>query len=79
MKSLPIRIRLSLWYFAMFASAALFLSMMSWWMLHRCVDATEYHELQERAEDVQILLDREGVGSSLKDIQQEFASIQASR
>ncbi|MGC1359948.1 MAG: ATP-binding protein [Silvibacterium sp.] len=75
MKYLPIRIRLSLWYFAMFASAALLLSMMSWWMLHRSVDATVYHDLQERAEDVQILLDHEGANRSVNDLQQKFASI----
>jgi hypothetical protein len=56
MKALPIRVRLSLWYFAMFASAAILLSLTSLWMLRRSVDATEYHELQERAEDVQLVL-----------------------
>ena len=53
MKPLPIRVRLTLWYFAMFASAAVLLSLASLWMLRRSVDAAEYHELQERAEDVQ--------------------------
>jgi sensor domain CHASE-containing protein len=56
MSTLPIRIRLSLWYFAMFASASALLSITSMWMLGRSVDATEYHELQERAEDVQLVL-----------------------
>jgi HAMP domain-containing protein len=53
MKSLPIRVRLTLWYFAMFASAAALLCMASLWMLQRSVDETEYHDLQERADDVQ--------------------------
>lgn len=75
MKSLPIRVRLSLWYFAMFASAACFLCMMSWWMLHRSVDAAEYHEMQERAEDVQILLEHQGANRSLDELRQEFISI----
>lgn len=75
MRPFPIRIRLSLWYFAMFASAALVLSMSAWWMLHRSIDATEYHDLQERAEDVRMLLDHETPNRSLDDIRQEFSSI----
>jgi heavy metal sensor kinase len=57
LKSLPIRLRLTLLYGVVFTSAGLLLSLTSWWMLHRSVDATEYHELQERAEDVQLLLE----------------------
>ena len=75
MKSLPIRIRLTLWYFLMFSTAALLLSLSSWWMLHRTLDATNYHELQERAEDVQLLLAHEPPGQSLAALQQEFDSI----
>ena len=75
MRPLPIRIRLSLWYFAMFASAAFFLSMTSWWMLHRGVDATEYHGLQERVDDVRMLLDHAGPNRGLGDLHQEFAAI----
>ena len=46
MKELPIRVRLSLWYFAMFATAACLLSTASWWMLRRSVDTTEYNDLE---------------------------------
>ena len=75
MKSLPIRTRLSLWYFAMFATAACMLSTASWWMLRRSVDSTEYHDLQERAEDVQLLLAHEDPTRSIEDLRQEFTSI----
>jgi heavy metal sensor kinase len=75
MRSLPIRIRLSLWYFAMFASAAALLSLTSMWMLHRSLDATEYHELQERAEDVQLVLQHEQPNQSLDALQHEFTAI----
>lgn len=75
MRLLPIRIRLSLWYFAMFASAAILLSMTNWWMLHRGVDATEYHGLQERVDDVRMLLDHAGPNRGLDDLHQEFAAI----
>jgi heavy metal sensor kinase len=56
MTNLPIRIRLTLWYFAMFASAATLLCIASLWMLKRSVDQSEYHDLQERVEDVQLVL-----------------------
>jgi heavy metal sensor kinase len=75
MKTLPIRIRLSLWYFAMFASAAALLSGASLWMLYRSVNATEYHDLQERAEDVQLVLEHESEGQSLGELQRDFAAI----
>jgi heavy metal sensor kinase len=75
MKALPIRMRLTLWYFAMFATAACLLSLASWWMLRRSVDATEYHDLQERAEDVQLLLAHEDPNWSIEDLRKEFAAI----
>jgi heavy metal sensor kinase len=74
-KAIPIRIRLSLWYFAMFASAATLLSLTSLWMLRRSVDATEYHDLQERAEDVQLVLSHEDPNESVSALQAHFAAI----
>ena len=75
MKSLPIRVRLSLWYFAMFASAAILLSVTSLWMLRRSMDVTEYQELQERAEDVQLVLQHENPQQSLDALQKDFESV----
>jgi heavy metal sensor kinase len=75
MKALPIRMRLSLWYFAMFATAACLLSIASWWMLRRCVDATEYHDLQERAEDVQLLLAHEDPSRSIEDLRDDLTAV----
>ena len=46
MKPLPIRIRLTLWYSVMFATAALLLSLTSWWMLRRTIDATLRQDFQ---------------------------------
>jgi len=73
MRALPIRLRLSLWYFAMFASAAALLSLASMGMLRRCLDETEYHELQERAEDVQLVLQHQEPDQGLEELQQVFA------
>ncbi len=75
MRALPIRLRLTLWYCAMFAAAAVLLSVSSWWMLRRSLMATEYHELQERAEDVQLLLKQLGPDATLNFQQQKFGEI----
>ena len=77
MKALPIRVRLSLWYFAMFATAACLLSTASWWMLRRSVETTEYNDLKERAEDTQLLLEHEDPSRSLDDLRNDFAAIYA--
>lgn len=75
MTTLPIRLRLTLWYCAMFATAAVLLSVSSWWMLRRSLMATEYHELQERVEDVQLLLRQLGPQAGLELRQQKFDEI----
>ncbi len=75
MNSLPIRIQLTLWYFAMFASAATLLSLASVRMLQRSVDAAEFHELQERADDVRELLSHEGPARSLDQLSADFAAV----
>lgn len=77
MKPLPIRMRLSLWYFILFATAASILSLSSWWMLRRSVHVAEYHELQERAEDVQSLIAHESPSDSIDDMRRKFTSIYA--
>jgi heavy metal sensor kinase len=68
MRPLPIRLRLTLWYGAIFAAAAVLLSLSSWWMLRHILKVTEYNELQERAEDVQLLFQRLGPGASLESL-----------
>jgi len=74
MISLPIRVRLTLWYFAIFASAAVLLNLASLWMLHRSVDTAAYHELQERADDVRELLSHEAPARSLDQLSGDFAT-----
>jgi heavy metal sensor kinase len=59
----------------MFASAAALLSLASLWMLRRSMDAAEYHELQERADDVRELLSREDPARSLDQLSGDFAAI----
>jgi heavy metal sensor kinase len=59
----------------MFAAAAILLSLSSWWMLRRSLAATEYHELQERAEDVQLLLTQLGPAAGTQILQRKFEEI----
>jgi heavy metal sensor kinase len=75
MRSLPIRVRLTLWYFTMFATAAVLLCAASLWMLQRCVNQSEYHELQERAEDVQLVLSHADPALRLQQLSDEFSAI----
>ncbi|MDR3735824.1 MAG: ATP-binding protein [Acidobacteriaceae bacterium] len=75
MRPLPIRIRLAVWYFAMFASAATLLSLVSFWMLQRSLDKIEYHDLQERADDVQVVLSHEAQGRTILQLRIDLAAI----
>ena len=59
----------------MFATASCALSLASWWMLQRSVHAAEYHDLQERAEDVRSLLMHESPYESMESLRTKFASI----
>lgn len=73
MIALPIRLRLTLWYFVMFASAAACLCSVSLWMLRLSADASEYHDLQERAEDVELILQHEPPEPSVERLRAVFA------
>ncbi len=56
MKMLPIRVRMTIWYSLMFATAALLLSLTSWWMLRRTIEATIHQDFQERIDDLRMQL-----------------------
>ena len=60
MKPLPIRLRLAVWYFALFATGALLLSLTSWWMLRHTIETTLRQDLQERTDDIRIQLQHLG-------------------
>ena len=59
----------------MFASAAILLCLASVWMLDRSVDKSEYHELQERAEDVRLVLSHADPAWSTRQLGDELAAI----
>ena len=56
MRPLPIRTRLTLWYFCFFTAAALVLSVTSWFLLRRSLDILTEHELDERLDDIDSVL-----------------------
>jgi signal transduction histidine kinase len=74
MINLPIRLRLTFQYMTLFASAAALLCLASFWMLQRSLDATEYHDLEERAEDVQLILKHDDPARSLDQLRADFAA-----
>ncbi len=75
MKQLPLRLRLTLWYCAIFTAAAVLLSVSSWWMLRVSLASAEYHTLQEHADDVQVLLAELGPGAGRAMTQQKFEEV----
>ena len=79
MRALPIRLRLTSWYFLMFATAGLLLSLTSWWMLRHTLDATIGHDLQERVDDIRVQLSQIGSNTSLHDVQEKFLAIYQER
>jgi signal transduction histidine kinase len=59
----------------MFTSAASLLSLASFWMLERSLDKIEYHDLEERADDVQQVLSHEAQGRNILQLRSALASI----
>ncbi len=75
MKPLPIRIRLTVWYSLMFATAALLLSLTSWWMLRQSIDATIHQDFQERIDDIRMQLHQFALQPSADSMQTRFDAI----
>jgi heavy metal sensor kinase len=57
MKSLPIRIRLTLWYSLAIAATLFSIGAISLWMVHHAIDDLENEELQQRVRGVQRFLE----------------------
>ena len=72
MKSLPIRLRLTLMYFAFFSAASLLLSGASWFLLQGSLDALMRHELDERIDDIEALSSLRSTTSSPEEIRDEL-------
>jgi heavy metal sensor kinase len=72
MKALSIRLRLTLMYFAFFSAAGLLLSVTSWLLLERSLDALMLHELDEREDDIEALLATQGSASGVQEIRNQL-------
>ena len=57
MDRVPLRIRLTLWYSLVFATALIGIGATSLWMVHRAIDDLEKEELQQRVRSVHRFLD----------------------
>jgi heavy metal sensor kinase len=79
MRALPIRLRLTSWYFVMFATAGLLLSLTSWWMLRHTLDATIGQDLQERVDDIRVQLSQIGSNASPHGAQEKLSAIYQER
>jgi heavy metal sensor kinase len=75
MRSLPIRIRLTVLYSIMFASVAVLLSLTNWWMLRHAIDASTHQDLQERVDDIRTQLHEFALQPSKATSQERFDSI----
>jgi heavy metal sensor kinase len=79
MRAFPIRLRLTSWYFVMFATAGILLSLTSWWMLRHALDATIGQDLQERVDDIRVQLSQIGSNSSPQGAQEKLSAIYQGR
>jgi signal transduction histidine kinase len=59
----------------MFASAATLLGLASLWMLERSLDKIEYHDMQERADDVRVVLSHQGQVQNTQQLRDVLAII----
>jgi hypothetical protein len=63
-KSLPIRVRLTLWYSLAIAATMFSLGFVSLWMVHRAIDDLENEELQQRVRSVRRFVESRPEGES---------------
>jgi heavy metal sensor kinase len=75
LRSLPIRVRLTVLYSIVFASVALLLSLTSWWMLRRTIDVSTHQDLQERVDDVHKQLQEFALQPASMTLQERFDAI----
>lgn len=66
---LPIRLRLALWFFSIFAAATLAIGVLSIWMVHRSILDLENNELHERIRGVERFLENRPPGETLASLE----------
>jgi heavy metal sensor kinase len=71
-KALPLRVRLTAWYFAVLASSLLLISVAALFAMSRSIHGAVDEELRARVVVIRKLMDRKLRSSSLEDLQREF-------
>lgn len=71
---LSIRLRLSLWFFLIFAVAMFTLSATCLWMVHRCILTIETTELQQRVRSIQRFLEAQPPNEPIATLRESMAS-----
>jgi heavy metal sensor kinase len=74
-RPLSIRLRLSLWFFLIFAIAMFTLSTTCLWMVHRCILTIETTELQQRVRSIQRFFEVRPSSVPVDTLQEQMASI----
>jgi heavy metal sensor kinase len=73
LKPLPIRLRLSLWYFALFSCAGIVLCFVTWFLLQRGLKTVALYEMGERIDDVRNILLTQPADASLDTLRGQFS------
>ena len=73
-RHLSIRVRLTLWYSLVFATALFCIGLASLWMVHRAVTQLENNELQQRVRSVRRFLEARPAGESETQLQESIAA-----
>jgi heavy metal sensor kinase len=73
LKPLPIRLRLSLWYFALFSCAGIVLCFVTWFLLQRSLKTVALYEMGERVDDVRNILLAQPADASLDTLRKQFS------
>ena len=73
LKPLPIRLRLSLWYFALFSCASIVLCLLTWFLLQRSLKRVALYEMGERIDDVRNILNAQAPNASPDTLRRQFS------
>jgi heavy metal sensor kinase len=73
MKQLPIRLRLTLWYFAVFSCAGIVLCVVTWFLLQQSLKTAAVYEMNERIDDVRNILNVQPPAATLETLRKQFS------
>jgi hypothetical protein len=74
MRSLPIRVRLTLWYSLAIAATLFIIGLVSLWMVHRAINNLEKNELQERVRGVRRFIESRPAGETRAELHEAITA-----